>query len=395
MHKRLMVILFMCLLALTAIVTAQDIVPDPNADIDLDANISFPPPVYVLRGEVDLRGSANLPNMTNYFVEFRPLEFPDPDAEDNDETTAPEPPWFPVTLPESEPVEDGILGTWNTRTTSDGLYELRLTINVAQQAPVEFLVSPIRVENNPPDFVEVDTPPQPVSTATLPPITRPTLAATPTPLDTTPLVTAVTNANVRAGDGVGYDVIDNISQGDTARIIGISTSGNGWYYIELDDGTRGWIAPSTVRASGDVRSVPRVNPPASPTPPATNTPIPTGNLTGSPPSIDPNPPTCLVPFQVLVNITNNGNARTGSSATVTLQDVATRNGEVQQTHIRAVPPLEPGEDFVVGAEFTISTFHSEEHRIVVTIDVNNEVNETNETDNVLVSTYTLQKGTCP
>lgn len=393
MVKRLPIVVGVLLLALTALTYAQDITPLPGDEINPDAHINWPPPVYVLRGEVDLRGSANLANMTNYFIEFRPLEL-----NINETDSVPEAQWFPVTLPSSRPVLDDVLGTWDTRTTPDGLYALRLTVNAAQRAPTFFIVSPIRVENNPPDFVVIETPEPRLlasATPTQQTIIRPTLAPTPTQFDLTPRVTAVLNANIRAGDGVGYDVIGTLFQGDVARVVGISSSGNGWYFIELVDGTRGWIAPSTVRAEGDIRSVPRVNPPASPTPPATNTPIPTGNLAGTNPSITPNPPTCLVPFQVLANITNNGNARTSRPVTVTIQDVHVNSGQVQQTIVRTVPELDPGANFVVGGEFTISTFYNEEHRIVVVIDVNNEVNESNESDNVLVSSYVLQKGACP
>lgn len=399
MYKRTIPFILMILLALTAFVSANEIIPRPGADVDPDANISWPPPVYVLRGEIELIGSANLENMTNYFIEFRPLDF-ETAAEALDEEDLPdaeepfESPWFPVTLPSNQPVVDDVLGTWNTETTADGLYEIRLTLNRQGQAAQYFVVSPLRVENDPPDFV-VDLPATatPVAGPTQP--TRPTLAASPTALDTTPRVVANTTANVRSGDSTGYSSIATLRANQQALVIGISSAGSGWYYIELQDGTRGWVAPSVVTASGNIRSVPRVNPPFTPTPPATDTPVPRANLAGSTPALTPSQPICNQQFQVLANITNNGSARTNSSAQVLIQNIHVASGQVQAEAIRAIPQLDPGQNYVVGADFTISTFYNEEHRIVVTIDVNNEVIETDTSDNVLTTTYVLQQGGCP
>jgi hypothetical protein len=383
--------LMVLLLTLTALVRAQDITPREDDEIDPAAHISWPPPVYVLRDTIELRGSASISNMTNYFIEFRPLEFVD--ETETDAETDSDRPWFPVTLPSNIPVQDDILGTWNTQTTDDGLYEIRLTINVSRQSPIYFVVSPLRIENEPPPFVTIEALPP-----TIAPVIRPTLAPSPTPLDTTPRVTANLNANVRTGDSTGYSIITQLPAGESARVIGISSTGSGWYFIEMANGRRGWIAPSVVTPSGDIRSVPFVSPPPTPTPAATATPTPlpaTGNLTGSLPSINPNPPTCGVPFQVLVNITNSGNLRTNVAATVVIRDIHVATGLVQAEAIRSVPEIDPGQNFVVGADFTVSTYYNEEHRITVLIDTSNLVPETNEADNTLASSYVLQKGACP
>ncbi len=394
MYSKFIFVLF-TLALLAGLISAQEntITPAEDTEINANVNISWPPPVYVLRDSVDVRGTANVPNMSNYFIEFRPMEVLEEVPEEDEEVF--EAPWFPVTLPSTSPVQENVLGTWNTRTTPDGLYEMRLTVNITGQPASFFIVRPVRIENNPPDFVTVN---EPVGLPTLAPSptqrVRPTLAASPTPVDATPRVTAILNANVRIGDNTSYEVIAQLLAGQAARVIGVSTSGSGWYYIELPNGDRGFIAPSTVNAAGDIGSVPRVNPPATPTPTPTNTPIPTGNLAGSPPDLTPDEPICNVPFQVLANITNTGNTATTATATVVIQDIHVGSGTVQATVIREVPPLEPGGNFVVGAELTISTFFNEEHRIVFTLDVNDAVVETNESDNVLTTTYILQRGTC-
>ncbi|PJF21000.1 MAG: hypothetical protein CUN56_13315 [Phototrophicales bacterium] len=399
MKTRLFLIVSLFLLAI--FVSAQEITPRGDEMVDPNANISWPPPVYVLRGEVDIRGSANLPNMSNYFLEFRPLEMPSletPTPTSN--VTATELPWFPISLPSSTPVVDDILGTWNTETTPDGLYEIRLTINVTGQSPIYFVVRPIRVENEPPDFVVVEeqSVTQPVIVTAAPP-SRPTLAPTPTPVSNDPVVTANLDANVRSGDSTDFPVIGALRRGETADVIGISSSGSGWYYIILPNGSEGWISPTVVTASGNFRNVQRIAPPPppfTPTPVPSPTPVTNANLTGNVPDLTPDNPTCNVPFQVLVNITNNGSGPTSGEATVLVQDVRVADNSIQSSFTRTLPVLNPGDNYVIGNNaWNISTYHSEQHRIVVIIDSGNAVPETNESDNILTTTYTLQQGTCP
>jgi len=400
MFKRVSLLLATLLISMLmgVFVSAQTITPTDDTDVDPNANITWPPPVYVLRGDVDIRGTANVADMSNFFLEFRPLEIADmgeeaeatPEAEEDEDFEAP---WFPVTLPDSASVVEDVLGTWNTETTADGLYELRLTINVPGDPPQHFIVSPLRVENEPPAFVDVDTPEPQITSAP----GRPTLAATPTAADTTPTVTASTDANVRSGDSTRYPVIGTLFAGDTARVVGVSSTGSGWYYIELDDGDRGFIAPSIVVASGDIGSVPRVSPPpppATPTPTPTNTPVAQANFAASAPSLNPGQPNCGEQFEVLVNITNNGTANTGAVMSVLVQDVHVPSGTVQTSFSATVPDLAPGANFVVGGNLTVNTFFNEEHRIVVTLDTTNAVAETNESDNTVTTTYTLAQGSC-
>jgi len=397
MYRKITLVVLVALLSLSALV-AQTITPADDDEINPDANITWPPPVYLLRGEVEIFGTANLADMTNYFLEFRPVEALSEDADETAEAEDDsdfEERWFPMTLPSGIPVIEDALGVWNTETTEDGLYEIRLTINLADGDPVEFLVGPIRIENNPPDFIDLE--PIVEATPTSPPASRPTLAPSPTQLDTTPLVTARLNANVRSGDTTDYPVIGTLFEGQSAPVIGRSSTGSGWYYIELDDGDRGFIAPSVVDASGDLRTVQRIDPPPppfTPTPVPTETPIPSGNLTGSPPALTPATPVCNQQFEVLVNITNSGTARTTGEATIVIQDVHVATGSVQATITRTLPALDPGANFVIGGPLTVSTFFNEQHRIVVTIDSGNAVAETNENDNILTTTYTLAQGAC-
>lgn len=386
MYKKLTLTLLALLLS-TLLVTAQGIQPDPDDEINPDANISWPPPVYVLNGEIDLIGSANLDNMTGYFIEFRPLQT-DPDSGQAS-------PWFPVTLLFSDPVEDDVLGTWNTETVEDGLYDLRMVVNVRNQPPNYFVVSPLRVLNDQEFMVDLPSSGQQRATPTQLAVARPTLLPTPTGLSSEAIVTANLDANVRSGDSTSYPRIDSLFRGDSARVIGRSSRGNGWFYIQLDNGKFGWIAPSVVTASGDFSNVVRTDPPATSTPIPTNTPVPQGNLAAAAPGRVPATPTCLVSFQVQVHVENNGSNFTSASATVLIQDIYTATGEVLQQAWGAVPVLAPGDGYVVTADFTEGRYYNEQHTTRVIIDPQNNLTETNESDNVSESYYVLQKGGCP
>ncbi|MFN8376478.1 MAG: hypothetical protein U0694_26855, partial [Anaerolineae bacterium] len=149
------------LVGVAAFVAAQQ-------DINPDANISFPPPVYLMRGVMPVRGSASLAGMDHYYVEFRRLN---DDGTPHDDSE----PWFPALYGEAS-VSDSELGLWDTHLVQDGLYELRLNIVVQGGNPTFVVVSPLRVENDVPPFLITPTP-------TLTPTRAlPTLLPTPTAL---------------------------------------------------------------------------------------------------------------------------------------------------------------------------------------------------------------------
>lgn len=396
--KRLLALLFILALALPMTVFAQATSteePNPNA------NVTWPPPVYVLRDEFEIRGTANLPDMTNYFIEFRPLNDDLTPQDDGDV-------WFPAILPSSAAVQDDVMGTWDTTLVDDGLYELRLTVNVSGGTPESVIVSPLRIENVPPPFAVTPTPVVPEATATslVPAATEvPPPTAVPTE-DSTPRVTisATPQGNVRAGDSTFYNIVATVPTGTTARITGISNRGSGWYQIQLDDGRTGWVAPSIVTTSGNLSGLPRIEPP--PPPPPTATPIPTAvpatpvpatqaNLVAGIVVLNPEQPTCGQTFTVGFDVANLGSQATSASGTVSLVDTRAADGTQQGNTIGGFPILEPGVTFRVNMPLTISTWHSEVHNLTLVIDPGNQIPETVEGDNTRTISYTLQKGSCP
>ncbi len=237
---------------------AQSTPANPNAQIQ------WPPPTYLLSGTFPIYGTVNLPDMNGYFLEFRPLI---------DSVTEPgaNVPWQPATLPSNTPIINGVLGQWNTTAVPDGLYELRLTVLTTSSQFVHAQVSPLRVQNQPSPFGGVPTS-QPIVPVGIP--TQPIQPTQPVQNNNgSPMARATLDANVRFGDSTLYAPIGALLTGQSAPVIGVSSTGSGWWLIQLPDGQRGWIAPTIVQITGDLSGVPSVNPPPPPTP--IPTPIPT------------------------------------------------------------------------------------------------------------------------
>ncbi|MCL4248576.1 MAG: SH3 domain-containing protein [Anaerolineae bacterium] len=383
MSRQLASMLFVALVVMLTMVAptfAQD-----TGVINPNATITFPPPVYVVSGEFTIRGSANLPNMTNYFIEYSQMAEYTPGADPNAA-----PLWFPATLPSSTPVQDGILGVWDTSQTEDGVYALRLTVRVRGGQPVTSIVAPVRVENQPSPFA----PSRPV-------VTQEPVAPLPTSapaFDPTPRVTATRVAvNVRSGDSTDYPIVGSLLRDQTVPILGISNMGTGWYYIELPNGQRGWVSPTVVEAEGDFSNIRRIAPPpvpVTPTPVPTFTPASAVNLVAGLVFFDTPNPTCATPFTVGFDVANMGTIPSPGGA-VSLVDTRAADGSIQQTRIGNFPIINPGTTYRVNIPLQVDTWYNENHVITLTIDPQNLIPEFNENDNRQTITYTLQRGACP
>jgi hypothetical protein len=377
LRARSLLIVGLSLLLFTAPALAQT-----TGQINPNATISWPPPVYVVSGVFTIRGSANLPNMSNYFIEYSLVPEFDPAAVPNAPVT-----WFPATLPSSTAVQDGVLGTWDTTVTDDGVYALRLTVRLRGGAPLTATVAPIRVENQAPPFGQPVTRPQPT-------VSFPTAVPT---FDTTPRATANGQVNIRSGDSTSYPVIARLSPGQTVPILGLSNLGTGWYFVQLPDGRRGWVAPSVVEAEGDFSAVPRLAPPplpVTPTPAPTFTPASAVNLLAGLVVFDTATPTCAVPFTVGFDVANVGSVPSPGGV-VTLVDTRAADGSIQQTRVANFPIINPGTTYRVNIPLQVDTWYNETHVIVLQIDPQNLILEFNEGDNRQTISYVLQRGACP
>lgn len=372
------------ILSITASVSAQATptsTPTPNPN----ANISWPPPVYVVKGLFTVYGTANLPDMSGWFLEAR-----------MDDVTIPEDQgWTPVTLVSRTPTQNTILGVWDTTVANDGIYSLRLNVSLSNGSRVYALITPLRIENNPPPFAGLGTP-QPGVLPTL--ATLPTLIPTPTAFSNTPQATARLNANVRRGDGTMYEVVGNLPAGTTVQIIGVSSLGTNWYLVVLPNGVQGWVAPSVVDVTGNFSNVPRVNPPPPPPPtpiPVTATPNSTINLVAGNFRFDPSSPSCGQTFKIFMDVANFGTTWS-PSGTITVNDYRQLDGSFQTSTVGAFPVIAPGQTVNVGPiPLTVSTYYNENHRLLMTVDGNNLIFESNENDNTKEAIYFLNKAGCP
>jgi hypothetical protein len=131
--------------------------------------ISSPAPGEVLRGQVDIIGTTNLPDFISAQLDFSYASDPLTPVT-----------WFPVQAL-SQAVFDSPLYTWDTTTITDGDYSLRLRVFTGDGSSQEVTV-PVTVQN---DAVPTPTP-EPTSTPEEATVLVPTpflLAASPTPTD--------------------------------------------------------------------------------------------------------------------------------------------------------------------------------------------------------------------
>jgi hypothetical protein len=279
--KRLLAVLVASLIGSTLL--AQEVEPLQLPTGFEPLAITFPVPAIYVSGELPIVGTVNVAGLNNYFVEIRELRPVAPGA--------PEAPWTPATLPSRVPVMNSVITVLDTTLFPDGLYEIRLAVTTGTSRDY-FRVSPIRIVNDPMSVSPYlalmmaqsgsggGGSPAVMPTPTTPALSFPTAAPTQpppavfaTPTLTGPYVQSFVNANVRQGDSTAYPIVGSLPNGSTAPIIGISTTGSGWYYIQLPNGVRGFISPTTVTAVGNTVGVPPVAPPPPP-PTATPTTVP-------------------------------------------------------------------------------------------------------------------------
>ncbi len=105
-----------------------------------------------------------------------------------------------------------------------------------------------------------------------------TPSLTPLPTNTftpsVPMVSVSVDTNCRFGPGKGYELLGALLVGEQAEIVARDPSGFYWYIKNPDKGGFCWLWGNYATTTGNVGSLPVFTPPASPTPTATDTPIP-------------------------------------------------------------------------------------------------------------------------
>jgi len=103
--------------------------------------------------------------------------------------------------------------------------------------------------------------PTPTVTATFNPTSTPAITPTATPESVT-LTVKDTLINCRFGPGTGYELINELSQGESARVIGRDESST-WLYIRDPGNPDGscWVALSVIETQGAVDQLPVIKAP--------------------------------------------------------------------------------------------------------------------------------------
>lgn len=235
------------------------------------------------------------------------------------------------------------------------------------------------------------------------PTTPPT--DTPPPTPSVPMAVFAQGINVRRGPGTNFEPpIGAFAAGQEVEILAVNP-GASWYKVRYYN-TDGWVFAQLATLNGDISSLPVEAGPPTPVP-ATATPIPptavpatavpqtAANLVAGIAVLDPAQPRCGETFVVGFDVANLGTQATSGSGTVSLRDVRAADGSTQGETQGGFPIIEPNQTFRVTMPITISTWHSDDHRIILSIDPSNQIPETNESDNVREITYRLDKGNCP
>ncbi|MGQ9908854.1 MAG: PKD domain-containing protein [Candidatus Flexifilum sp.] len=170
--------------AISASVLTSSVIAATPAVTSVPVNIAIISPVpgsTLSGGNVQVLGSASHPDFLQYQVEFGP----DPNPNNL---------WYLVTNPVLQPVQNGLLGIWNTLGLSDSTYQIRLRVFLRDGSVQQASVGSLRVQNSAPT-------PVPSPTA---PVSRPIAAFSSNPTTGQAPLT-VTFFNQSVGDITGYN----------------------------------------------------------------------------------------------------------------------------------------------------------------------------------------------
>lgn len=223
------------------------------------------------------------------------------------------------------------------------------------------------------------------------PTPRPTNTPVPSPTLDGVYGTVISQVlNVRTGPGTNYDVLGQLREGETVRLIGANVNFT-WAVIEFRAG-QGWIStePNLLSISGDRRTLPVVTPPPSPTPGPTSTPAPTGTpstadlfITGVTPAVL----TWNSATVVTVGVRNGGGAQSGGFTIAG----GFEPGPVVASVAVASPGLAAGQSAAYTLNVTL-TGATGFYTAPITVDFLNQVSEGGgEANNTLPFSYKLDR----
>lgn len=283
---------------------------------------------------------------------------------------------------------------------SDGLSSAPATVNISvvgigsSPSPTPTTAAPPSIGNEPPPGVQAQ--PTAAPTNSPPPTEPPPPTNTPTP--SKPVASFNQGVNVRSGPSTLFNPpIGSFAANQTTDILGRTPDGS-WYKVRYYN-AEGWVFGQLLTVSGDASLIPIDPGPPTPTltpTPVPMTPTPTTNidLVAGSIRLEPAAPKCNQTFNVFVDVANFGTGPVNGGS-ISVQDIAVRDGTQQQATSGAFGTIQPGQTVNSGAiPITVSTYFNERHKIVVIIDPANQIPETNEGNNRAELEYTLDKGSC-
>jgi hypothetical protein len=179
--RRLFVVILLILtlvLALEGLSLAAPPVRPPQQEC-FNVAVTSPRMNAIVRGNVEIMGSASIDGFQFYKVEFSTIS--DPDY------------WMAISTTYNQPVINGRLDVWDTTRVPDGTYNLKLTVvDIRGQEPCRVVIPQIQVVNTQP--TETPTPeatptptgtpraPTPTIAIVQPPTSTPVITPTPEPV---------------------------------------------------------------------------------------------------------------------------------------------------------------------------------------------------------------------
>lgn len=221
---------------------------------------------------------------------------------------------------------------------------------------------------------------------------KPTLAPTNTRVPSATLqgvfVTVVSaTVNVRSGPGTIYPKIGDLKKGEQVQVVGASVD-FAWFVINFRQ-TVGWISsgPQFVKVFGDIRTLPIVQAPPTPTPLPTPTTPPFADLVVVSATMSPTVPPPGTPFTLIVVIKNQGFSDSGSFG----MGITFQPGNVQITAV--IQNLPAGQQATVNLTAGSGVPGTGNFSEAVVLDLNNQVNEgpNGKANNIFPVNYKIDK----
>lgn len=196
------------------------------------------------------------------------------------------------------------------------------------------------------------------------------------------------NVNLRSGPGTQYVILSPLTAGQTYPVVGRWTGGD-WYQLNVNGQPR-WAAASVIRLDGDCSALPFVDAPANAPLIPTNPPT----ATSAPPTITPTPEPPRLADLLVGNVaiaTAGQPVASGAVVIVNVGEGASGSYMVSICYdgvcpgaLGPFPGLAPQGVNTIQVSGPVQPFPlGVPHNIVITVDPDNQVNESNEGNNVI------------